>query len=65
LSPAERQRASRRRRKLGIFKVEVDVTPELRSVLVDAGRLRAWDEDDRAAVQAAIQQIADEMSVTP
>lgn len=41
------------------------VSRAVRDVLVDAGRLPTWSEDDRDAVTEALQLAVDDLAVTP
>ena len=58
-----RQRRRRARLREGTLRVTIDVSRELLDVLVEVGRLAAWDEQDAAAVQAAVQQHLDSTRV--
>lgn len=58
---ATRQRSRRRRQRQGRVLVRLEVSRATRDALVDAGRLAAWDEDSPAAVEAALQQVADDL----
>jgi len=57
MSGATRQRRLRQRRRAGlaVFRVEANAF-ELADALVDAGWLQAWDSDNHAAIQAALDR---------
>lgn len=62
-SSAERQRRLRARRRSGAMRITIDVSPAARAVLSDARWIGEWDEDDRAAVTAALQRLVDGIKV--
>lgn len=57
MSAAARQRRRTERKRTGALCVTVEISRELRDELIDAGRLRAWDEDSREVVRALMQEI--------
>ncbi|MEJ8573465.1 hypothetical protein [Microbaculum marinum] len=57
-TPAERQRRYRELRKAGFCVLPVKIDEfALTEALIEAGRLGAWDEDDRVAIAEAIEQL--------
>lgn len=58
---AERQRRYRENRRRGAMSVTLVVGRPTRDVLVEARWVREWDEDDREAVQRALQMLVDNL----
>ena len=56
LTPSEKVRNARRRKRNGraVLNVEVDLG-EVADLLVDGGYLAAWDAEDRTMIAAALQ----------
>ena len=63
---ADRMRRHRARRAAGraILKVEVHLA-ELADALVEAGWLKAWDQEDRGEVRAALERLIDHLTAIP
>lgn len=54
MTPAERSRRYRGRKRAGEMVVRVQLAREDIDALIDAGLLPAWSDDDREAVEAAL-----------
>ncbi|MCG6115224.1 MAG: hypothetical protein MEQ84_08495 [Mesorhizobium sp.] len=61
MTPAERKRAERDRKRRGEILVRLSIPRPTRELLIEAGRLGEWSEDDPQAVASAIQELLEEM----
>jgi hypothetical protein len=60
MTPAERQRRYRDRKKRGVCFVTVEVEPETIDALATKGHLCEWDENDPQAIAEALLAAANE-----
>lgn len=59
---AERKQLERERKRRGDIVVRVVVSRQARDVLTDARWIGQWDEDDKNAVQQAVQILIDNLA---
>lgn len=62
MSSAERKRRERERKKRGEIAVRLFVSRQTRDVLTEARWIGEWDEDNREAVENALQMLVDGIS---